>query len=77
VVTEIDGKPATRYEHWNGKVSKCVKHMRTWEESGTVKVKTDSNPKIAARALQCMFVDYSKDDDRDCYEMWHPQTSRI
>jgi hypothetical protein len=77
VVTEIDGNTATRYEHWNGKVPKWMKHMRTWGESGTVKVKTDTTPKIADRGLQCMFVGYSKDHDGDCYEMWYPQTNRI
>jgi hypothetical protein len=74
VVTEIDGSTATRYEHWNGKVPKWVKHMRTWGESGTVKVKTDTTPKIADRGIQCM---YSNDHDGDCYEMWYPQTNRI
>jgi hypothetical protein len=51
--------------------------MRTWGKTGTVKVKTDTTPKIDDRGLQCMFVDYSKDHDGDCNEMWHPQTSRI
>jgi hypothetical protein len=77
VVTEINGNTATRYEHWNGKIPKWVKHMRTWGESCTVKVKTDTTPKIADRGLKCMFVGYSKDHDGDCYEMWYPQTNRI
>jgi hypothetical protein len=48
-VTDIDGKVATRYEHWCGRLPKWIKHLRTWGECGTVKVKNDTTPKIADR----------------------------
>ncbi len=59
IVTTIDGKNATRYEHWHGSLPKWVRHLRTWGESGTVKVKTKTTPKLADRGIQCMFVGYS------------------
>ena len=77
VTTELQGKVATRYEHWCGQLPKWVKHLRTWGESGTVKIKTNTTPKIADRGIQCIFVGYSKDHDGDCYEMWYPKTNRV
>ena len=76
-VIEVNGKTANRYEHWCGKLPKWVDHPHTWGESGTVKVKTSTTPKIADRGIPCMFVGYSKDHDGDCYDMWYPKTSRI
>ena len=77
VTTELQGKVSTRYEHWCGQLLKWVKHLRTWGESGTVKIKTNTTPKIADRGIQCIFVGYSKDHDGDCYEMWYPKTNRV
>jgi hypothetical protein len=76
-VIVIAGKTATRYEHWCGRMPKWVKHLRTWGKSGTVKIKSDTTPKIADRGIQCMFVGHSADHDGDCYEMWYPKTNRI
>jgi hypothetical protein len=77
IVTTIQGKTATRYEHWCGRLPKWVKHLRTWGESGTVKVKTDTTPKRVDRGIQCIFVRYSKDHDGDCVEMWYPKTNKV
>jgi hypothetical protein len=77
VITKINDKVATRYEHWCGKIPKWVNHLRTWGESGTVKVRTDTTPKIADRGIQCMFVGHAKDHDGDCYDLWYPKTNRI
>lgn len=77
IVVTIDGLTATRYEHWYGGLPKWVKHLKTWGESGTVKVKTKTTPKLADRGIQCMFVGHSKDHDGDCYEMWYPKTNSI
>jgi hypothetical protein len=46
-------------------------------ESGTVKAKTDTTPKIVDRGIQCIFVGYSKDHDGDCVEMWYPKTNKV
>ena len=77
VVMVLDGKTATRYEQWCGKLPKWTQHLRTWGESGTVKIKTDTTPKIADRGIQCMFVGYSVDHDGDCFDMWHPKTNKV
>ena len=77
IVVTIDGKTATRFEHWNGVLPKWVKHLKTWGESGTVKVKNKTTPKLADRGIQCMFVGHSKNHDGDCYEMWYPKTNSI
>ena len=39
-IIELDGKKATRYEHWGGSLPKFAKHLRTWGEAGVVKLKT-------------------------------------
>ena len=75
VVTEIDGKLATRYEHWAGKNPKFAKHLRVWGEAGTVKTKTRTTPKLEDHGVQCMFVGYATDHDGDCYHMWDPKTN--
>jgi hypothetical protein len=77
IVIDIGGKSATRYEHWNIELPKWVKHLKTWGESGTVKVKTKTTPKLADRGIQCMFVGHSKNHDGDCYDMWYPKTNSI
>jgi hypothetical protein len=42
VPIEIDGKVATRYEQWSGKVPTFAKYLRTWGEAGKVMVKVGS-----------------------------------
>ncbi len=77
MMIEIDGKTATRYEHWCGKNPDFAKYLRTWGEAGTVKIKTDTTPKLADRGVQCMFVGYALDHPGDCYRMWNPETKRV
>jgi hypothetical protein len=77
IIVDVNGKTASRYEHWTGQLPKWIGQLRTWGESGTVKIKTDTTPKIADRGIQCVFVGYSKDHDGDCFEMWYPKTNRI
>jgi Reverse transcriptase (RNA-dependent DNA polymerase) len=76
-VITLDEKVATRYEHWCGRLSKWVNHLRIWGEAGTVKMKTDTTPKIADRGIKCMFVGHARNHDGDCYEMWNPSTNKI
>jgi hypothetical protein len=77
VPIELDGKVATRYEHWAGKNPEFAKHLRTWGEAGTVKIKTKTTPKLADRGVQCMFVGYALNHPGDCYRMWDPETGGI
>ena len=51
--------------------------MRTWGEAGTVKIKTDTTPKLGARGTQCMFVGYATKSGPDVYRMWNPKTGRL
>ena len=39
LVVEIDGSTAMRSLHWAGTVPRFSKHLRTWEETGTVTTK--------------------------------------
>ena len=56
IVTTIDDKTATRYEHWCGSIPKWAEYLRTWGEAGTAKIKTNTTPKVLDRGIQCMFV---------------------
>jgi len=77
VVVEIDGKKATRYEHFAGKLPKFAQYLRTWGEAGTVTVRKKMSPKLADRGITCMFVGYATNHDGDCYEMLDPTTGTI
>jgi hypothetical protein len=77
VVSEINGKLGTRYEHWSGKNPQFINHLRTWGEAGTVKIKTDTTPKLGNRGTQCMFVGYATKSGGDVYRMWNPHTNRL
>jgi hypothetical protein len=56
VVMEIKGKKAARFFHMYGKNPEWVDHIRTFGEAGTVKIKTDTTPKLHDRGVQCMFA---------------------
>jgi len=57
VPVTINGETKTRYENWNnGKKPSFAKHLRTWGEAGTVKVKKSTSGKLDKRGIQCMFV---------------------
>jgi hypothetical protein len=60
MVVEIKGKRATRYEHMFGKNPDWAEHLRTFGEAGTVKIKTDTTPKLYDKGVQCMFVGYAE-----------------
>jgi hypothetical protein len=77
MVIEIEGVHATRYLYWSGKEPAFAKHLKTWGEAGTVKLKIKATPKVADRGVQCMFVGYAIDHEGDCYRMRGPNTSRI
>jgi hypothetical protein len=77
IVMPINAKTATRIEHWCGNLPKWVSHLHTWRESGTVKTKIKTTPKLAGRGIQCMFVGHSKDHDGDCFDMYYPKTNSV
>ena len=38
MIVEVNGKKASRFEHFAGKNPKCAGYLRTWGEAGTVKI---------------------------------------
>lgn len=73
----VNGKLATRFEHWGGSNPQFAKHLRTWGEAGTVKTRDKMTPKLSDRGVQCMFVGYALEHSGDCYRMWDPETNGI
>ena len=76
-LVKVKGKIATRYQHMFGKNPAWVKHLRTFGEAGTVKVKGKYTPKLSDRGAQCMMVGYAEQHDGDVYRMWNPLTRKI
>ena len=70
VVITIDGKEATRYEHWCGKNPDFTAHLRVWGEAGTVTIKSNMNTKVKDRGVHCMMVGYALNHAGDTYRMW-------
>lgn len=77
VPVTINGVTQSRYMHWYGQNPTFSLHLRTWGEAGTVKIKTDTTPKVNDKGVHCMFVGYADDHAGDVYEMWDPKTKRI
>jgi hypothetical protein len=76
-VITLNGKTATRYEHFGNANPEFSKHLRTWGEAGTVTLKTKGTSKVGDRGIACIMVDYSSNHTGDVYEMWNPTTNRI
>jgi hypothetical protein len=74
VVITIDGKEATRYEHWCGKNPDFTAHLRVWGEAGTVTIKSNMNTKVKDRGVHCMMVGYALNHAGDTYRMWDKNT---
>ena len=45
VVTTINGKAQTRYEHFGYKMPKFTNYLKTWVEAGVVKTKSKTEAK--------------------------------
>ena len=76
-VVTIDNESRTRYEHLFGSNPAFAQHLRTWGEAGTVKLKTDTTPKMHTKGVACVFVGYTNDHAGDCYRMWNPISNMI
>ena len=73
----LDGKTATRYEHWSGTNPDFAQHLRIWGEAGTVKTCSKQTPKVVDRGVHCMMIGYAIDHTGDCYLMWNPITNGV
>ena len=74
LVSTINGKTGTRYEHFGATIPTFTQHLRVWGEAGTVKTHTKRDGKLADRGTACMFVDYAVDHAGDVYVMYDPKT---
>ena len=77
VLAYIDGKKQSIFKNLFGKEPQFVKYLRTWGESGTVKIKKKISPKLADQGIPCIFVGYTKDHEGDCYDILHPPSRTI
>jgi hypothetical protein len=48
-VVELKDKKLTHFEHWEGQLLRFVNNLRKWGEFGTVKLHTNTTPKIYDR----------------------------
>ena len=55
-VIEISGKYASWYEHFFGETLRFTCSLYMVGEAHTVKIKTDTTPKLEDQGVHCMFV---------------------
>jgi hypothetical protein len=77
MVTTIQDVTDTRYKHWGNPNPTFHRHLRTWGEAGTVKLKDKRAVKIDDRGYTCMFVGYPDLHASDNYRMWDPRSKRV
>ena len=77
VIININGKEATRFEHFGDKLPTFVKAMKTWGKAGVVTLKNKATPKVGDRGKVCIFVGYADMHASDCYRMFDPETKRV
>ena len=77
IVVDIDRKVASGYEHMFGKKPGFSNHLRTWDEAGTVKVKTQNSPKLVDKGVHCVFLGCELDHASYCYWMWNIKTNGV
>ena len=71
----LNGKAATRYEHFHEAKPHYAKHLRIWGEAGTVSM--GKNGKVSNRGTPMIFISYVKNHTRDCHCMYNPNTSYV
>ena len=76
-VIEINGKHVSQYEHFFGEMPRFVCSLHTVGEVGTIKIKTDTTPKLEDWGIHCMFVRYFLMHPTECYRMYDPKTHRV
>ena len=75
IVIELIRKTATCFDHWNVELPTWTLILRTWGESGAVKLKTKFTPKSENRGEVCMFVGYAESHNDGFYQMWIETTN--
>ena len=74
-ILELDGVEKTRIEHYGYDVPGFAKHLRTWGEAGTIKLKKVN--KVDNYGVTCIFVGYANHHEGCCYRMWDPNTGQV
>ena len=77
MVKTIDGRTATRFEHFGDEIPRFARNLRIWGEAGVVSLRDLKTPKIGDKGLVCMFVGYALQHPSDCYRMYNCKTGRI
>jgi hypothetical protein len=67
-----NGETKTRYEHAGHDVPTFVKHLRTFGESGIVKIMKDG--KVSDRGTTMKFVGFAQEHAGNCYRIDNPVT---
>jgi len=70
VVTTINGKSQTRYEHFGYKIPKFASYLKTWGKAGIVKTKSKTEAKLKNKGTIYIMVGYADEHDGDCYRMY-------
>ena len=52
-------------------------YLHTIGEEGTVKIPSDTTPKLQDRGIHCIFVGYALNHPEGCYRMYDPATHRV
>ena len=76
-IVQINGLITTRVEYWCGELPRWEKALRTWGESGVVKIATTTSVKGKPRGNACLFVGYALGHATGVYRMWNPNTNRV
>ena len=74
---EVNGLKKSQYEHIFKKKPKFVKYLRTIGEAGTVKITSNTTPKLQDHGIHCIFVGYALNHPEGCYRMYDPATHRV
>ena len=76
-IIDVDGLNQSHYKHAFKKKPNFVKYLRTIGEAGTVKITSDTTPKLQDRRVHCIFVGYALNHPEGCYHMYDPATHRV
>ena len=74
-VVKLNGKTATRYEHFHEAIPHYAKHLWIWGKAGTVSM--SKNGKVVNRGTPMIFIGYDKNHARDCYCTYNPSTQCV
>ena len=66
-IIELNGKQVIHCKHFIRETLGFAWNLHTVGEAGTVKIKTDTIPKLEDHGVHCLFVGYSLPPPTGCY----------